>query len=582
MWTTVLGFQNPTLSEKMASIGNEPRDHEALKKPLDVLRFPSEPLKRGWAFSFATTNNDGGNKGRESDDHEGGHDCGCDDGTNGEGDSGNKGEGNDYEEGGHQYGCGDGTNGEDDGEDGGEGDGTGWVFWAGPDWLVEGPHRINLNQSSRTTKAPVENSNVRDPGFNHRFHTSSLKALRKLQLGSSQKTASAQLREFVRDLGTVRDITKLGLESAQSFLDGNQPSQLKAAYSFLHVAYAISQAGKGTANELEPQVFKEDLEVFRSCLPSTSEEPDQPSQQDLFDEIKAIMWQELQEGLQWVSSHDKSQFQSAMSSLTTVDAALLRVSHAPMGQAAIIVSLILETIVFQEFITIVSRLACHQLYFLYLSALAESLTQWMHYLPTSTTYSGGDVCVLCGCPNSLQATSIPCEICRITHNAISDTETDIIIKFCWRVASYSEERASRKHPTVLDPETSYPLSPFFSPPPPPASPPPVLLQRPVKVSGVSGVRRRRETRGRFRCSTCNKDFSSDQALSRHIGAKHDPQAIRQSMECGYQGCTVRRSRIVSTKYGVRDDNMRHHMKKDHRLDSEQLRVWAEEYAQRDS
>ncbi|KAK6539633.1 hypothetical protein TWF694_009839 [Orbilia ellipsospora] len=143
-----------------------------------------------------------------------------------------------------------------------------------------------------------------DPLLNRRFLDAAWAALKKLHNATTREAASPQLKHFVEyQLGGIkglRNIISTGLKALKSIFDGQIPSELSEVYCFLHVAYAISRSKKDARTEELPSLaFREDLNLFRRCLSSTSSTPEELSQQDIFDEIVKIMWTEFQEGLEW-------------------------------------------------------------------------------------------------------------------------------------------------------------------------------------------------------------------------------------------------------------------------------------------
>ncbi|KAF3922114.1 hypothetical protein ABW20_dc0110504 [Dactylellina cionopaga] len=140
-----------------------------------------------------------------------------------------------------------------------------------------------------------------DPLLNRRFLSAAWKALKKLRCASKKDSASPQLKNFVGSFMGLNKIISTGLEAFQIILDGKVPSQLEDIYCFLHVAYALSRAERRAKDEdLPPAAFRQDLQIFRSCLSSLPDRPSQPSPRDIFDEIAEVMWKEFQQGLKWV------------------------------------------------------------------------------------------------------------------------------------------------------------------------------------------------------------------------------------------------------------------------------------------
>ncbi|KAF3902562.1 hypothetical protein ABW21_db0206756 [Orbilia brochopaga] len=151
--------------------------------------------------------------------------------------------------------------------------------------------------------ANLPRSLVRDDDllYNRRFYIASWKAYKKLFSAARQPSSSPQLNSFVSSLGSLTDIIRVGFDTLDSILAGNNPSNLQNVYCFLHVAYAMSRAErKAKDKDLPSTVFQEDLHAFRQCLSRQTGAPDQLSEQDIFDEIAGIMWNEFQRGLAYL------------------------------------------------------------------------------------------------------------------------------------------------------------------------------------------------------------------------------------------------------------------------------------------
>ncbi|KAF3202431.1 hypothetical protein TWF679_010825 [Orbilia oligospora] len=177
-----------------------------------------------------------------------------------------------------------------------------------PEFLQEVTPNSKINTpplSSSTTVAKLpkdigEDLRHEDPLLNRRFLVGAWRMLKKLRIASKHETASPQMRAFVDSLGGLDNIIRVGLSALKSILDGNIPTEITQVYCFLHVAYAMSRAEKNAkGDDLPPSAFRNDLEIFRNCLPSTSEAPDQPTQQDIFDEIVEVVWKEVQRAVEW-------------------------------------------------------------------------------------------------------------------------------------------------------------------------------------------------------------------------------------------------------------------------------------------
>ncbi|KAK6536771.1 hypothetical protein TWF281_000986 [Arthrobotrys megalospora] len=324
--------------------------------------------------------------------------------------------------------------------------------------------------SSSDRDHPTE-AKITDPNFNRSFLTGALKALRKLRKASLAIGASPQLRSFVEGLDNLQNVIKIGLGALQSIFDGNIPSCLKEIYCFLHVAYALSRAEKGIDDfDLPPKAFREDLYIFRNCLPSKTEGPNELlSPQALFDEIVNIMWQEFQEGLRWVSLNlpgdisrcpDSTALQREPTPLTTVGRRRGRkkkpapgiyiitprqgipITTTPKGitdmatsimaqRPVFTIEVILDTFIFQEFVITLNKLEIDQFAFLCLSGVVNGLIQWTEHLSDSMFETADDGCKWCGKPYNFLA---DCSCCEFVLSSVSDARLDGVTYFYKRIA----------------------------------------------------------------------------------------------------------------------------------------------------
>ncbi|KAK6539406.1 hypothetical protein TWF694_009631 [Orbilia ellipsospora] len=147
--------------------------------------------------------------------------------------------------------------------------------------------------ASRNTKN-IHASRHRFRQVNEKFLTAALAAYKKLKRAAYSDTVSTRFRRFCNNLGELDDILQTGFDTLEKFLDGGIPRSLKEMYSFLHVAYAMSQDGDEMTPKLDEPAFISGISVFKGCLEAES------SEQDLFDEVVTVMWDELNHGLSWV------------------------------------------------------------------------------------------------------------------------------------------------------------------------------------------------------------------------------------------------------------------------------------------
>ncbi|KAF3914019.1 hypothetical protein ABW21_db0209667 [Orbilia brochopaga] len=146
-------------------------------------------------------------------------------------------------------------------------------------------------------------SRIRLYQTNEKFRSAATKAYNKLKRAAWSDAVSDDFRRFYRDLGDLEDIFKAGFDTLESFLGGGIPRSLKEMYSFLHVAYAMSQAELQTAPVLKDSEFAAGISIFKSCLPNEPTAGGQLSEQDLFDEIVKIMWDELHDAMVWAKEN---------------------------------------------------------------------------------------------------------------------------------------------------------------------------------------------------------------------------------------------------------------------------------------
>ncbi|KAF3167520.1 hypothetical protein TWF225_012007 [Orbilia oligospora] len=454
------------------------------------------------------------------------------------------------------------------------------------------------------------------PEFNRKFLTGALGALRKLRHASKDPTASPQLRAFVESLGDLKDIIQAGLDSLQSIFNNKVPSRLKDIYCLLHVAYAMSRVEKRAKDpNLPSKAFRQDLYVFRGCLPSQPESPDESlSPQDLFDEIIGIMWKEFEEGLKWVIprlSKETSSFFDQRIAQTPAEEQTTRHGHRPNGiymtfpkasttpkkpddvpksldmvtgtiapeidNDLIKLQRVVGTMVYQELVKTLSQLCHQQFAYLYWSGAIDGLLFWTEspdLLDLILTDNNAKGCMYCGNPYNLEGDCAPCKYLKTSLAKLQANG------YLW-LYNQVVTAVSR----IMDLTVSGPLE---TPSPEPSDG--ELFQEFIDLASDStmtfnpqpGMRRRRigDTRStNFGCPElgCSHKFARKQGLDRHIAQFHSPETVRTKIICGYRGCSAKRSQIVSATRGTRNDNMRTHMKTQHGFTEEQLRRWKTRY-----
>ncbi|KAF3939142.1 hypothetical protein ABW19_dt0204398 [Dactylella cylindrospora] len=152
--------------------------------------------------------------------------------------------------------------------------------------------------------ADVQQSRDRLHNINNNFLEAAKRAYAKLKSAAYSERVSKSFRRFYRDLGDFDEIIKTGCDTLEKFFQGTIPRSLKNMYSFLHVAYAMSQSHSPSTRQLDEFAFRSGIAIFKGCLPSEAESTDELSAQDLFDEIVSIMWDELNSGLAWIKKQD--------------------------------------------------------------------------------------------------------------------------------------------------------------------------------------------------------------------------------------------------------------------------------------
>ncbi|KAK6351370.1 hypothetical protein TWF718_004532 [Orbilia javanica] len=294
---------------------------------------------------------------------------------------------------------------------------------------------------------PTDNKKA-SPDFNRKFLTGALRALKKLRNASKDATTSPELRSFVEGLGNLRDIIKVGLQSLQSIFDNKAPSRLKDIYCLLHVAYAMSQVEKRPQDpDVPSKSFRQDLFVFRSCLSPVPEGPAEVHiPQDLFDEIVGVMWEEFDEGLQWVMPRlrkggsgnlgleqiapqpdlamelQTNQYwipQTTSNRVTTPVAADYPTPSNIGGSNAIPeVEHIFQTTIFQDLVLTLSKICHQQFSYLYWSGAIDGLLFWtenLDLLDLILADNNANGCKYCGNPYiDSKMACIPCRYLMIS------------------------------------------------------------------------------------------------------------------------------------------------------------------------
>ncbi|KAF3275589.1 hypothetical protein TWF970_006759 [Orbilia oligospora] len=389
----------------------------------------------------------------------------------------------------------------------------------GPEFLQDNtPNSIikTLPLSSSTTVAKLpkdigEDLRREDPLLNRRFLVGAWQMLKELRIASKHETASPQMRAFVDSLGGLDNIIGVGLSALKNILDGNIPTDITQVYCFLHVAYAVSRAEKNAKDDdLPPLAFRNDLELFRKCLPSTSEVPDQPTQQDLFDEIV---------------KHPPGAFNKPLS--TTIDQ-------------------IINSTIFQGILNAVTKLGFARFFYLYLNTVSSDMYKTIEYeLHFPATEDASD-CVFCGDPHSWGS---GCPTCDKAIQRVTQSQA-IALKGLYD--QVTEELKKTKGNTGL-------VVPWLLNPP----------TNPV-LNNITPVRSRPAKTGDFVCSVPNctrGPWVNKQSLDQHMKGFHNPKP-QAYIICGFNGCTAKRGHKGGMEKAL--DNMRTHKRENNHFTPEEL------------
>ncbi|RVD88723.1 uncharacterized protein DFL_002898 [Arthrobotrys flagrans] len=198
----------------------------------------------------------------------------------------------------------------------------------------------------------------------------------------------------------------------------------------------MSRADKNAKDEdLTPMTFHDDLEIFRKCLPSVSEVPDQPTQQDLFDEIIKIRWKEVQKAIEWTGGVRKSPPEVRRKAALVMKKALqgtilkdLTVLAAPPGAfkkpVLVTVDQIINSTTFRDILIAVNKLGFARFFYLYLNTVSSEMHKTIEYeLRFPATQDASD-CVFCGDPHAWVSGCPTCDhvIKRVAQSQVAALE----------------------------------------------------------------------------------------------------------------------------------------------------------------
>ncbi|EPS43050.1 hypothetical protein H072_2967 [Dactylellina haptotyla CBS 200.50] len=139
-----------------------------------------------------------------------------------------------------------------------------------------------------------------------KFTAAARGAYEKLETAAHSDAVSQGFKLFFRSIKSFEHLTRMGFKNLDKILDGQTPTSIVPIYSVLHVAYAISQ----TTSENLPQLtdapsvaaFREDAQTYwKKCLQGGSNSLGF-SEQHVFEELLAVMTQEIDAALEWIST----------------------------------------------------------------------------------------------------------------------------------------------------------------------------------------------------------------------------------------------------------------------------------------
>ncbi|KAF3212143.1 hypothetical protein TWF192_006902 [Orbilia oligospora] len=437
-----------------------------------------------------------------------------------------------------------------------------------------------LSSSTTVAKLPKdigEDLRHEDPLLNRRFLVGAWRMLKKLRIASKHETASPQMRAFVDSLGGLDNIIRVGLSALKSILDGNIPTEITQVYCFLHVAYAISRAEKNAkGDDLLPSAFRNDLEIFRNCLPSTSEAPDQPTQQDIFDEIVKVVWKEVQRAVEWTGSFLGKDLSGQLRDSIKVDVPVSTGSATNKGppgrvrkarpkvprKAALVMEKSLQGIspgelrlllsppgAFNKSLsTTIDQIINSTIFqgILNTVTISSDMHKTIEYeLRFPTTEDASD-CVFCGDPHSWGSGCPTCDtaIQRVTQSQV------ITLKGLYD--QVTEELKKTKGNTGL-------VVPWLPTPP----------TNPVS-NNTTPMKSRPSKKGDFVCSVPNctrGPWVNKQSLDQHMKGFHSPKP-QAYLVCGFNGCTAKRGHKGGMEKAL--DNMRTHKRENNHFTPEEL------------
>ncbi|KAK6504553.1 hypothetical protein TWF481_006494 [Arthrobotrys musiformis] len=150
-----------------------------------------------------------------------------------------------------------------------------------------------------------------------KFTAAAREAWVKLETAAKSDQVTQGFKVFFKSIRSFEHLTRLGFQNLDQVLEGKTPTSLIPIYSVLHVAYAISQTTSSSIPQLSQPLavstFCADAQKrWKKCLKSGPNSLGF-SEEGVFDELLAVMTQEIDAALEWISTR------TCMTAWTNVD-----------------------------------------------------------------------------------------------------------------------------------------------------------------------------------------------------------------------------------------------------------------------
>ncbi|KAF3139788.1 hypothetical protein TWF594_006643 [Orbilia oligospora] len=150
-----------------------------------------------------------------------------------------------------------------------------------------------------------------------KFTAAAREAWIKLETAAKSDQVTQGFKMFFKSIRSFEHLTRLGFQNLDQVLEGKTPTSLIPIYSVLHVAYAISQTTSSSIPQLSQPLavstFCADAQKrWKKCLKSGPNSLGF-SEEGVFDELLAVMTQEIDAALEWISTR------TCMTAWTNVD-----------------------------------------------------------------------------------------------------------------------------------------------------------------------------------------------------------------------------------------------------------------------